>query len=138
MCSIIRLRQKLQRPSGCYRKAVTILALNRHRHGSSQCSSSRFTHFACISLQGFASSTPFVSFRLHSFQPLSVHPLPVLGSPAGRHRLRGCHAFCNLPMCLQSFHYVRLFFVRSLLITPSLHSTTSSPHARVTVSIYFT
>lgn len=37
---------------------------------------------------------PYVSFRLHSFQQLAVHRLPIIGSPAGRHRLRGCHGFC--------------------------------------------
>ncbi len=38
---------------------------------------------------------PYVSFRLHSFQQLTVHRLPIIGSPAGRHRLRGCHGFCK-------------------------------------------
>jgi hypothetical protein len=33
-------------------------------------------------------STPYVSFRLYSFQPLAVHRLPMLGSPAGRCGLR--------------------------------------------------
>ncbi|PZX20136.1 hypothetical protein LX69_00590 [Breznakibacter xylanolyticus] len=34
---------------------------------------------------------PFV----HSLTHPHVHRLPILGSPAGRRRLRGCHAFCK-------------------------------------------
>jgi hypothetical protein len=35
------------------------LQLNRHRHGSLFCPASRFTHFACITLQGFAALNTF-------------------------------------------------------------------------------
>ena len=47
-------------------------------------------------------STPFVPFRLHSFQPLTVHRLPMIGSPAGRCGLRFCHSFWACPQCQPS------------------------------------
>jgi hypothetical protein len=90
----LRYWQKIQRPSGCYRKAVTILA--------AQSSSSRQPLLSCKPLHSFhlhfttglRTSTPSVSFRFHSFQPLAVHRLPVLGSPAGRFGLRLIFFIC--------------------------------------------
>ena len=64
-------------------------------HGSLLYTVSRFTHYTCIILQGFAALNTFhsipVPFVAATYSPPAAH----IGSPAVRHRLRGCHGFWN-------------------------------------------
>ena len=92
----LRYSQKLQSLSGCYRKAVTILA--------AQSSSSRQPLLSCKSLYSFhlhyisgfrcAPHLPFHSGYIR-YSHLQSTGCQCLGSPAGRCGLRFCHSFCS-------------------------------------------
>lgn len=92
------------------------MQLSRCPHGSLLCPASRFTHFTATTLSA-SYLNYFAPLRFHSFQPLAVHRLPVLGSPAGR---------CGLRLdCLICLRFALAFFSGSLVysfhaVLPSL------------------
>lgn len=82
------------------------MRLSRCPHGSLLCPASRFTHFAATTFRT-SYLNYFTPYQLHSFQPLAVHRLPVLGSPAGR---------CGLRLkCFICLRFALAFFSGSLV-----------------------